>query len=139
MKWHDSDHEIGLTKHTIFVTMGTPFEHEDGAITHKRMAKAVEIIGNIRPRTLDPHEIAEGIMRNWNQYSLEIPLHKPIWTFADTVAAGGQCVDIVRFVRAIIQMVGCPGTPEAVVIWADPTTPSVPQENNSGRERHCDL
>ena len=132
MKWHDSDHEIGLTKHTIFVTMGTPFEHEDGAITHKRMAKAVEIIGNIRPRTLDPHEIAEGIMRNWNQYSLEIPLHKPIWTFADTVAAGGQCVDIVRFVRAIIQMVGCPGTREAVVIWADPTAPSVPQENNSG-------
>ena len=131
MKWQDWDHEIGRTAHDIFVTMNTPLEIEDGSITEKRMEKAVDIIS---PLGTSPNDIVAGIMKNWNIYSLEVPLHYPIWTFADAIKEGGQCIDIVRFVRALIQMVGCPGTIDAVVIWAQPSAPGVPIESLWGNE-----
>jgi hypothetical protein len=60
---------------------------------------------------------------------LEVPLHFPVWKFADEIEKGGQCIDIVRFVRAIIEMVGCPGTVQAIVVWAQPDAPNTPIES----------
>jgi hypothetical protein len=62
-------------------------------------------------------------MANWNQYDLKVPVRPNIWTFADEIDIGGQCIDIVRFVQALIDMVGCPGDAQAVVVWAKPDSP----------------
>jgi hypothetical protein len=127
MQWRDWDHEIAQSSHTVFVTMNSPHESEDASVTYKRMAKAVEIVGALG--TLAPHAVVKGIMKNWNRYALEVPLHYPVLKFADEIARGGQCIDIVRFVRAVIEMVGCPGTVQAVVIWAYPGAPHTPIES----------
>lgn len=125
MKWKDWEHEFARTAHTIYVTMDPP--GPDGEVTIKRMDKAVEIIGALHK--LAPHDIVKGIMTNWNVYNLAVPLHNPVWTFADDIATGGQCIDIVNFVMALIKMVGCPGVAEAMVIWAKPESPFVPIES----------
>jgi hypothetical protein len=127
MKWRDWEHEIGRTAHTIYVIMAMPRKVD---VTSKRMAKAIEIIEPLG--TLDPHGIVRGIMANWNVYRLGVPLRPNIWTFADEISIGGQCIDIVRFVQALIEMVGCPGDADAVVIWARPAAPTVAIESPWG-------
>jgi hypothetical protein len=119
IQWHGSTHRIApAAGHTVFVTMDKPRRPEE--VTFKRMAKAIEIIGDLG--TLDPHEIVTGIMSNWNVYDLAVPMRGNIWTFADEIAIGGQCIDIVRFVMALIEMVGCPGEAAPVVVWAHPNS-----------------
>jgi hypothetical protein len=119
--WNKSQHEIApALGHTVFVTMNNPRKPEQATV--KRMAKAIEIIGDLE--TLEPHEIVAGIMANWNVYELSVPMRPNIWTFADEITVGGQCIDIVRFVSALIEMVGCPGEADAVVVWAHPDDPT---------------
>jgi hypothetical protein len=128
--FHNATQTIAPTAgHTVFVTMAKPRQFEgtvanrgDEEITVRRMATAVKIISELE--TLEPHAILRGIMQNWNKYSLEVPMRPNIWTFADEIGVGGQCIDIVRFVTALINTVGCPGKAQPVVVWAHPDNPS---------------
>ena len=149
MKWRDWEHEIGRTAHTIYVTMAMPGSPDE--VTIKRMAKSIEIVEPLA--TMIPHDIVRGIMKNWNRYNLEVIYGPNIWPFADNVKEGAQCIDIVRFVQAVIQIIGCPGNAEAVVIWAHPAAPtsaiespwrmgsmsSIPNRIVGGRLQHCTL
>jgi hypothetical protein len=124
MEWRNWKHEIGRTgPHTIFVTMDTPLK--PGEVTHKRMALAANLAGAIG--TLDPHLLVRGIMQRWGAYNLKVQLTNA-WTLADNLDRGAQCIDIVRFVGGLLEMVGCPGTATAVVVWAKPSTPMTEEE-----------
>jgi hypothetical protein len=122
------DHEIGRTAHTFYLTMAAPLVPQE--MTVKRLRTAIEIIEPLG--TNDPHEIVKGIMKNWNVYELSVPLHKPVWSFADDIETGGQCIDIVNFVQALIQAVGSPGQADAVVVWAIPSAPQTAIESPWG-------
>ena len=147
MKWRGWDHEIGRTEHTVYVTMATP--RNPGEVTARRMNRAIGVVGPLE--TLAPHDIVKGIMKNWNVYDLSIPLHPNIWTF--DIKVGGQCIDIVRFVMALIETVGCPGDAEAIVVWAKPdaatmaiesrwgegSMSSIPRRYDAGDVQNCTL
>jgi hypothetical protein len=125
MQWRDWKRDIGRTgAHTIFVTMNAPFVPEE--VTYKRMSTAVSLVGAIP--TTDPHPLVTGIMSRWGNYNLDVQLSNE-WTLADNLDVGAQCIDIVRFVRALLQTVGCPGTTDAMIIWAQPGSPRTPEEN----------
>jgi hypothetical protein len=113
--------------HELFVTMNVPLE--PGEVTYKRMAKAVELAGRVG--TLVPHDLVRGLMDNFGRYNLHVQLENP-WTLADDLERGAQCIDIVRFVQGILNMVGCPGLAEAKLIWAQPATPSIAEETPTG-------
>lgn len=113
MKWQDWEHEIGRTKHTVFVTMADPAQPTE--VTYKRMNLAVGIVAP--SHSLDPHTIVADIMKNWNKYNLAIYYENP-WELADDIKAGAQCITIVKFVKAIIETIGCPGVAQAVTISA---------------------
>jgi hypothetical protein len=124
VNWNGKDHELVPTLgHTVFVTLADP--RNPGAVTYKRLAKAIEIVEPLG--TQDPHAIVAGIMKNWNVYDLR-RRYPNEWDLADNIAAGAQCIDIVRFVMSVIGVIGCAGDAEAVVIWADPRDPDVPIE-----------
>lgn len=126
MKWQGWEHEIGRTRHSIFVTMDTPLVPAE--VTYKRMAKAIDIVMTAPTYpSLAPHDVVRGIMKNWNVYNLT-KVYPNAWDLADNIAEGAQCIDIVRFVQGILQTIGCPGTSEAVVVWADPASAGVPLE-----------
>jgi hypothetical protein len=109
----------------VFVTMARP-RHPD-EVTYKRMAKAVELTGSIH--TLEPHELVHGIMLNFGAYNLDVQ-YDNAWKMADNIKLGAQCIDIVRFVMGLIEMVGCPGVAEAKLIWARPTDPAQAMESD---------
>jgi hypothetical protein len=121
--------------HAIYVTLGTPDPidtTQEHGITEKRMAKAVELVA--KARALDPHSIVGSLMRLFRFYTLrpspDVPAEfdhptffgssSGAWPMADYISKSGECQAIVRFVRAVIKQVGCPGTADLVVIWADP-------------------
>jgi hypothetical protein len=117
--WNDTLHEIApLLGHTVFVTIDRPIKPEE--VTYRRIAKAIEIVGPLG--TLEPHEIVAGIMKTWNVYNLSVRLPNA-WTLADDLATGAQCIDIVRFVLGVLQVIGCPGDADPVVVWANPADP----------------
>jgi hypothetical protein len=132
----------GTSRHTIYLTWGTPRSEgwpEDG-VTLKRMRKAVELTNPLG--TLDPHGIVRGLMGLFRYYTLtrdpSAPAGHPryslnAWPMADAIAATGECQAIVRFVRAVVYQVGCAGTVEAVVVWAEPPNGFVPKEAAWGR------
>lgn len=122
LEWRSWKHEIGRTRHTIFVTMADPLRPSE--VTARRMSKAVELTGAIG--TLDPHPLVRGIMRRWGAYNLDVQLANA-WELADNLDVGAQCIDIVRFVRGLLETIGCPGITEAVVVWAKPDTPTHPE------------
>jgi hypothetical protein len=109
----------------VFVTMAPP-QHAD-EVTYKRMAKAVELTASIH--TLDPHELVHGIMLNFGAYNLDVQYNNA-WNMADNIKLGAQCIDIVRFVMGLIETVGCPGTAEAKLVWAQPTAPAQAVESD---------
>jgi hypothetical protein len=124
MEWRNWRHDIGETGgHTFFVTMNDPLM--PGEVTHKRMALAVSLIKNVY--TDNVHELVRRIMENWGYYDLDIQ-YANAWELADNLEAGAQCIDIVRFVNGLLQIVGVPGTATAVVVWAHPDTPTTPVE-----------
>ncbi len=125
LEWRDWKHEIARTGgHTIFVTITPPLVPDE--VTFKRMSTAVRLTRVIG--TIDPHPLVRGIMRRWGAYNLDVQLSNA-WTLADNLDVGAQCIDIVRFVNGLLQMVGCPGTATAVIVWAKPDTPMTPEEN----------
>ncbi len=128
LEWRSWKHEIARTRHTVYVTAGTPLT--PGEITEKRMRTAVGMTAEVARvnGSLAPHPMVRGIMKRWTAYNLEVQLANA-WTLADNLDVGAQCIDIVRFVQGLLNTVGMPGTATAVVVWARPTTPLVPEES----------
>lgn len=122
------------TQNTLFMTIGTPADtpgREEG-INLKRMAPSVDLVGSAS--SLDPHQIVDYVFNKYPFYTLRpdpavpsIYLHPTFfnsiggaWPMFDFMANSGECQAIVRFTRATIKQVGCPGTADTVVVWADP-------------------
>jgi hypothetical protein len=106
--------------HAVFVTYNVP---AGGGVTHKRMAKATELtkgFGN------NPHDIVSGEMKRFPSYNLKKPYSGNIWPLADNIAASAECQAIVRFVEAVNNMVGIPGTATGIAVYASPSSPDVP-------------
>ncbi|MEC4018801.1 DUF4157 domain-containing protein [Streptomyces sp. H27-D2] len=128
LEWRDWKHEVGRTRHSLYVTAATPLA--PGEVTDKRMRAAVSMVGSVARQigSLDPHPLVSGIMSNWGVYNLDVVLPNA-WELADNISRGAQCIDIVRFVQALLQTVGAPGVTAAVVVWAKPDSPLVPEES----------
>jgi hypothetical protein len=106
--------------HDVFVTYDTPV---GGGVTYKRMVKAAELtkgFGN------NPHDIVSGEMRRFPSYNLHKPYRGNIWPLADNIAASAECQAIVRFVQAVNNMVGVPGSARGIAVYANPNAPNVP-------------
>lgn len=121
--------------HTFFATMGTPVDvgGREGGVTNKRMRKAVDLVKATGSNA--PHTIVEKLMKLFPGYTLVTDPAVPAqykhptyfnnteggaWPMADHASSSAECQAIVRFVSAVIKQVGCPGTAETVVVWADP-------------------
>ncbi|MEU1668409.1 hypothetical protein ABZ547_33485 [Streptomyces sparsogenes] len=121
LEWRGWRHEVARSRHTVFVTAGTPRAPDE--VTHKRMRTAVALVGEVARTTgLDPHRLVAGLMRHWGRYNVHVVYDNP-WELADNIALGAQCLDITGFVRALLSTVGVPGTAESVVVWAEPGNP----------------
>jgi hypothetical protein len=149
-----ADHSWG---HVIYTTIDTPIDPPgaEAGITQKRMEAAVALVG---PLGLDPHTLVHAIMQNFMNYWLDhnhmppgytgpvpannlnypsylpdstIPATVPggAWNMNDFIAASGECQAIVRFTRAMIQQVGCPGRANVIVVSADPDTAVAKEED----------
>jgi hypothetical protein len=131
--------------HTIYVTIDTPVAdfasvgvREEG-VTQKRMEKAVELVkatGLAKPPWANrPHEIVKKLMGLIPGYTLESDPAVPValshpdyfnslggaWNIADFIAKSAECQAIVRFVRAVIKQVGCPGLTQIMCVFTDPS------------------
>ncbi|MFZ1220564.1 MAG: DUF4157 domain-containing protein [Chthoniobacterales bacterium] len=106
--------------HAVFVTYDTPV---GGGVTHKRMAKATELTKGFGNK---PHDIVSGEMKRFPSYNLQKPYNGNIWPLADDILSSAECQAIVRFVQAVNNMVGVPGTAVGIAVYADPASPSVP-------------
>lgn len=122
------------TSNRMFVTMDTPTTPTSPGVTLKRMRQAVGAVGGAA--TLDPHAIVAHIMSRWGSFNLEAPFSNA-WELADS-SVGGDCQTIVRYTQNVIKMVGCPGTAEAIVVWAKVPTPATGQENAYPRPNVAD-
>ncbi|MGH9902427.1 MAG: hypothetical protein ACRD68_11530 [Pyrinomonadaceae bacterium] len=127
------------TENIMFVTYGTPRKgggtKVDG-VTFKRMSRSVALVGGTG--SLIPHTIVSKLMGMFPFYTLKrhpaVPeryehptyfqKHHPdaggAWVMADYMDKSGECQAIVRLVQGVIYQVGCPGTAEFIVVWADP-------------------
>jgi hypothetical protein len=85
--------------------------------------QAADQIGSI-----SPHPLVREIMKKWGYYDLRIT-YSNAWEMADNLEAGAQCIDIVRFVNGLLQTIGSPGTSTAIVVWAKPSSPTVPERS----------
>jgi hypothetical protein len=132
---------IGATKNRVLFTFASPvsrpIEPDDG-VTVKRMVKAVRAIEAIRKLrgNQDPHEIVGACMGSFGHYTLTRDLDVPekyghprytdpkagAWPMADYSSHSGECQAICRFVRGLLDQIGCPGTLEPVMVWCDPDT-----------------
>jgi hypothetical protein len=102
------------------------------------MDKAVALLkatGLAKPPWADrPHQIVQNLMGILPGYVLvpdpAVPaaLGHPryftsdggAWNIADFISKSAECQAIVRFIRAVIKQVGCPGTTQVIVVYADP-------------------
>jgi Domain of unknown function (DUF4157) len=129
IKWGSWEHPIGTTgPFDIYATVDKPMK--PGAVTTKRMAKAVEMV-SVAP-TLDPHDVVKDVMSTWTEFNLDVKYPDNEWDLAADMETGAQCIDIVRFVQSVIGTVGLPGLAEAVIIWAQPTAPTTAVETPWG-------
>jgi hypothetical protein len=128
---YDADHSWG---HTVYATMGDPVSPpgREAGVTRKRMAKAIELVGGTS--TNDPNGIVKALMGKIQYYTLRPNPAVPAqyghpkyfnsvggaWAISDYIDKYAECQAIVRWVRALIMTVGCPGTADLVTIWADP-------------------
>ena len=127
--------------HIVYVTIAVPISapSREAGITQKRMDKAVELVAGTgvakAPWANRPHEIVSAMMAKFRFYTLQPDPAVPgvdfpsylnpavtagAWHIADFIAKSGECQAIVRFVRAIIKQVGCPGLAQAMLVYADP-------------------
>ena len=130
--------------HTIYVTIDTPvsISGREAGITQKRMEKSVSLVHAtgkaIAPWGPAPHAIVNSLMSMISGYTLiadpavnsAVPGVKHptffnsiggAWNIADFISSSGECQAIVRFFRAVIKQVGCPGTAQIMLVYADPT------------------
>ena len=129
--------------HQIFFTMNTPVNApgREAGITKKRMRRAVALVAEANSD--DPHAIAVYLQRKFPSYTLQpnpnVPsqFHHPryfadvsqgevesgcgAWPSADYFTEEAECQAIIRFMRAVMMQVGCPGTMSIMVVWADPS------------------
>jgi hypothetical protein len=128
------------TTNTMFVTMGTPTTPRWPGVTLKRMRHAVTATG--AANSLNPHDIVRHVMSRWGNFNLDVVFSNE-WELADdrrfppgNIRAGqligADCQTIVRHVESVIRMVGCPGVSQARVVWAKPSAPTTPIENDLG-------
>jgi hypothetical protein len=149
-----ADHSWG---HVIYTTIDMPVSAPgtEAGITQKRMEASVGLVG---PIGTDPHPLVHGIMLKFKQYWLQhdkmppwysgpkppnnlnfpsylqdtsIPATVPggAWNMFDFIDASAECQAIVRFTRAVIKQVGCPGTANVIVVSADPDTAAAKEED----------
>jgi hypothetical protein len=130
------------TGHLLYMTMNTPVSApgREAGITEKRVRRSVTLVGQATPD--DPHAIARYLQNLFHGYTLtsspNVPakFHHPryfadpdqgevesgagAWPACDFLAETAECQAIIRFVRAAMMQVGCPGVIAVVVVWADP-------------------
>lgn len=128
------------TGHDIYFTMNTPVNApgREAGITQKRLRRSVTLVG--QAHSDDPHDIASYLQNLFPGYTLKpdpgVPakFHHPryfavtgevesgagAWPSCDFFAEKAECQAIIRFVRAAMLQVGCPGTMAVMVVWADP-------------------
>jgi len=123
-----------VSSNYCLVTIDKPINdgwQEDGATT-KRMVQAIDLVSPIG--STDAHTIVAGLMLKIPFYTLERDPAVPsvynhpkyfntegeAWPISDYLGSYAECQAIVRWVRAVIKQIGCPGTAEPVAIWADP-------------------
>ena len=126
---------IGTTENYILTTFSKPISQPtepDDCITVFRMKKSIDLVK--KTGTTDPHMIVTKLMGIFDGYTLEkhrsVPAefghphytHAEIgaWALADYTKYSAECQAICRFVRGVIEQVGCPGTVEPIVVWEDP-------------------
>lgn len=125
--------------HALYLTIDTPIDltaTREAGITDKHMMTAVDLVG--RSGALDPHAIVGWLMGQIPGYTLQPNPAVPAafshptyfntvggaWPLADWLSYRAECQAICRFVSAVIKQVGCPGTAEVMVVWADPDVDS---------------
>jgi Domain of unknown function (DUF4157) len=123
MKWGTWQHDLGTTgPFDIYTTVDKPAQ--PGEVTTKRMAEAVKLVAYVG--SLKPHDVVVRIAQTWPQFNLDVRYANE-WELAEDIETqankGAQCIDIVRFVRSVIGIVGLPGLAEALIIWAQPSAP----------------
>ncbi len=140
------------TLHTIYFTMNTPVSApgREAGITQRRMRRSVTLVGQAPPD--DPHAIAKYLQNQFKGYTLtpnpNVPakFHHPryfadtgegevesgagAWPACDFLDETAECQAIIRFVRAAMMQVGCPGEKAVVVVWADPNNHAKVMEGN---------
>jgi hypothetical protein len=138
------------TGHEIYFTMDTPESAPglEAGITQKRVRRSVRRVG--RANSDDPHVIAKYLQNLFHGYTLKpspnVPgeFHHPkyfaepgevesgagAWVAADYFEEAGECQAIIRFVRAAMLQVGCPGDMSIMVVWADPNNHAKVMEND---------
>jgi hypothetical protein len=139
------------TSHSIYFTMNTPVSApgREAGITQRRMRKSVTLVGQAKPD--DPHAIAHYLQNLFPGYTLKPNPdlaqfnHPQYFAVGDQVESGAgawpasdhfdemaECQAIIRFVRAAMLQVGCPGVMAVVVVWADPDSHAKVMEGNWG-------
>jgi|HubBroStandDraft_4_1064222.scaffolds.fasta_scaffold00692_5 hypothetical protein len=145
VKTKDQTYDAGASwGHTIYVTMDTPVSvsGREAGITQKRMDKSVSLVQGTGKATAPwadaPQGIVNSLMSTISGYTL-LPdpavnnarpgVNHPAffnsiggaWNIADFISNSAECQAIVRFFRAVIKQVGCPGTAQIMLVYADPT------------------
>lgn len=121
--------------HVIHVTMDTPISlaHTDEeGVTERRLRAAMELVG--AAASDDLRSIASSVMATVKQYTLTKdpslsqfahPRYRNAsggaWPIAQYADKSAECQAICRFARAVMAQVGCPGSYDVYVVWAEPT------------------
>jgi hypothetical protein len=129
------------TGHDHFITMSTPVNAptREAGITQRRMRMSVTRVAEANSN--DPHAIAKYLQNRFHGYTLKTDPAVPAkynhpqyfahqgqtesgagaWPAIEFVDQTAECQAIIRWVRAVMLQVGCPGTMSVVVVWADPS------------------
>ena len=114
--------------HIVYVTIGTPRNDGTvpGTVTQKRMERAVGAVAGAL--SLDPNAIVKTVVQDQGAFDLNKPQTNE-WVVPDT---GGDCQSIVRFTKAVLDMINVPGTILQDDIYAIETAPTKGIEDGTG-------
>jgi glucodextranase-like protein len=114
--------------HVVYVTIGTPRNDGTvpGTVTQKRMERAVSAVAGAG--SLDPNAIVKTVVQDQGAFDLNKPQANE-WVVPDT---GGDCQSIVRFTKAVLDMINVPGTIVQDNIYAIETAPTTGIEDGTG-------
>src|SRR5262249_11819337 len=112
--------------HTVYVTMGTPRGDgtvlSDGSmpfnVTQKRMERPVGQVASAN--SLDPNAIVKKVIGNQGPFDLNAAQDNE-WLVPDN---HGDCQSIVRFTKAVLNMINVPGTVIQKNVYAIETAPA---------------